>query len=100
MQSKKYAVSPAKKKKKIAIVGGGIGGMEAAILCAKRGHEVTLYEKSDKLGGVFVAAAAPSFKEKDRALISWYIRELSRQPVTVKLNTEIADIRRLTSTKS
>ena len=95
MQSKKYYVEPAKKKKKIAVIGGGIGGMEAAILCAKRGHEVTLYEKSDKLGGVFIAAAAPSFKEKDRALIAWYIRELSKHPITVKLNTEVTDVKAL-----
>ena len=92
MQSKKYNVKPAKKAKKIAVIGGGIGGMEAAILLAKRGHSVTLYEKSDKLGGVFIAAASPSFKEKDRDLIKWYIRELYKQPVDVKLNTEVTDI--------
>jgi len=92
MQSRKYRLTPAKKQKNIAVIGGGIGGMEAAIVCAKRGHKVTLYEKSGRLGGVFVAAAAPSFKEKDRALITWYIRELSRYPIDVKLNTEISDI--------
>ena len=95
MQSKKYYVAPAKKKKRIAVIGGGIGGMEAAILCAKRGHTVTLYEKSDKLGGVFIAAAAPSFKEKDRALIEWYRREITVHPIEVKLNTEITDIKSL-----
>ena len=95
MQSKKYRIEPAKKAKKIAIIGGGIGGMEAAILCAKRGHVVTLYEKTDKLGGVFIAAAAPSFKEKDRELIAWYIREVSKLPITVKMNTEVTDIKAL-----
>ena len=95
MQSKKYYVELAKKSKKVAVIGGGIGGMEAAILLAKRGHSVTLYEKSDKLGGVFIAASAPSFKEKDRALISWYIRELSKYPIDVKMNTEITDIKAL-----
>ena len=95
MQSKKYRVEPAKKIKKIAVIGGGIGGMEAAILCAKRGHTVTLYEKSDKLGGVFIAAAAPSFKEKDRELIAWYIREVAKLPITVVMNTEIKDIKAL-----
>ncbi|MBQ1242998.1 MAG: FAD-dependent oxidoreductase, partial [Clostridia bacterium] len=92
MQSKKYKIKPAKKSKKIAVIGGGIGGMEAAIVCAKRGHKVTIYEKSDKLGGVFIAAAAPSFKEKDRDLIKWYIREVSKYPIEVKMNTEIKDI--------
>jgi 2-enoate reductase len=95
MQSKKYHIEPAKKQKKIAVIGGGIGGMEAAIVCAKRGHKVSLYEKTDKLGGVFVAAAAPSFKEKDRALIAWYIRELSNYPIEVNMNTEISDIKSL-----
>ena len=95
MQSKKYRIEPAKKAKKIAIIGGGIGGMEAAILCAKRGHAVTLYEKTDKLGGVFIAAAAPSFKEKDRELIAWYIREVRKLPITVKMNTEVTDIKAL-----
>ena len=93
MQSKKHYIKPAKKAKKIAVIGGGIGGMETAIVCAKRGHSVTLYEKSDKLGGVFIAAAAPSFKEKDRDLIAWYRREITKYPsITVKLNTEVKDI--------
>ena len=92
MQSKKYYVKPAKKAKNVAVIGGGIGGMEAAILLTKRGHKVTIYEKTDKLGGVFVAAAAPSFKEKDRELIAWYIREVQKLPIEVKLNTEIKDI--------
>ena len=95
MQSKKYYVKPAKKAKKIAVIGGGIGGMEAAILCAKRGHEVTLYEKSDKLGGVFIAAAAPDFKEKDKELIAWYIREIKKHPITIHMNTEVKDVNAL-----
>ncbi len=92
MQSDKFKLEPAKKIKKIAVIGGGIGGMEAALVCAKRGHSVTLYEKSDKLGGVFIAAAAPSFKEKDRALIAWYIREIGKYPIDVKLENEVKDI--------
>ena len=94
MQSKKYRIIPAKKKKHIAVIGGGIGGMEAALVCAKRGHTVTLYEKTDKLGGVFIAAAAPSFKEKDRDLIAWYNREITRYPeIEVRFNTEITDVK-------
>ncbi len=93
MQSKKYKLVPAKKSKKIAIIGGGIGGMEAAIVCAQRGHKVDLYEKSDKLGGVFIAAAAPSYKEKDRDLIAWYNREVQKyDAITIHMNTEVKDI--------
>ena len=92
MQSKKHYIKPARKAKNIAVIGGGIGGMEAALVCAKRGHKVTLYEKSDKLGGVFIAAAAPSFKEKDRDLIAWYRRELTKYPIEVKLNAEVKSL--------
>ena len=93
MQSDKYKLEPADKKKNVAIIGGGIGGMEAAIVCAKRGHKVTLYEKSDRLGGVFIAAAAPSFKEKDKMLIAWYEREIRKyKNITIELETEITDI--------
>lgn len=95
MQSDKYKLLPAKKIKNVAVIGGGIGGMEAAIVLAKRGHKVTLYEKSDKLGGVFIAAAAPSYKEKDRALIAWYNREIQKYPITINLNTEVTDIKTL-----
>ena len=92
MQSKKHYIKPAKRIKNIAVIGGGIGGMEAAIVCAKRGHKVTLYEKSGKLGGVFIAAAAPSFKEKDRDLIAWYRREITKYPIEVKLNSEVKSL--------
>ncbi|MBR5021302.1 MAG: FAD-dependent oxidoreductase [Oscillospiraceae bacterium] len=95
MQSKKHYIKPAKKVKNIAVIGGGIGGMEAALVCAKRGHKVKLYEKSGELGGVFIAAAAPSYKEKDRDLIAWYRREMTKYPIEVNLNTEIRDVNEL-----
>ena len=95
MQSKKHFIKPAKKVKNIAVIGGGIGGMEAALVCAKRGHNVKLYEKSGELGGVFIAAAAPSYKEKDRDLIAWYRREMTKYPIEINLNTEIKDVNEL-----
>lgn len=58
-REKSYALKPADVKKKILVIGGGLGGMEAARVCAIRGHEVDLYEKKNELGGVFIAAAAP-----------------------------------------
>ena len=95
MQSNKYKIKPAKKVKNIAVIGGGIGGMEAAILLAKRGHKVSLYEKTDRLGGIFIAAAAPSYKEHDRMLIAWYERELQKYPIDVHMNTEVKSIEEL-----
>ena len=87
----RYSKAPAANPKCIAVIGGGIGGMETAIQASLRGHKVTLYEKSDRLGGVFNAAAAMSFKEKDKELLQWYQRELGKSTVDVHLNTEIGD---------
>lgn len=95
MDGGKYDYKPAKKVKKIAVIGGGIGGMEAARVATLRGHKVTLYEKSDKLGGVFIAAAAPEFKDADKRLIEWYRRQMANMPIEVKLNTEVKNLSEL-----
>lgn len=95
MRGHKYDIKPAKKPKNIAVIGGGIGGMETARVAALRGHKVTIYEKTDHLGGVFVEAAAPSFKEKDKALIEWYKRQVSSLPIEIKFNTEIKNIKEI-----
>ena len=55
-------VTPAYKKKKVLVAGGGVAGLEAAITAAKRGHEVILCEKSDKVGGILKGEQAISFK--------------------------------------
>ena len=95
MDGGKYDLKPAKKSKKIAIIGGGIGGMEVARVATIRGHKVTIYEKTDKLGGVFIPAAAPSFKEKDKQLIEWYRRQMEKMNIDIKYNTEITDLSKL-----
>lgn len=82
-----YALTPATQKKKILVIGGGLGGMEAARVCAIRGHKVDLYEKTDQLGGVFVAAATPDFKEDDRMLLEWYKKQMKDLSVTIHMNT-------------
>ncbi|MEG1528147.1 MAG: FAD-dependent oxidoreductase [Clostridia bacterium] len=92
MHTDKYKIIPAKKVKNIAVIGGGIGGMCVARVATLRGHKVTIYEKTDKLGGVFVAASSFSFKEKDRALLDWYAREMKRLNITIKFNAEVKDI--------
>ena len=92
MQGHKYDIIPAKKPKTVAVIGGGIGGMETARIATLRGHKVTIYEKTDKLGGVFIAAAAPDFKEKDKDLIKWYIKQINDLNIPVKFNCEIKDI--------
>lgn len=89
---KQYEIKKVDTPKHIVVVGGGIGGMEVARLCTLRGHFVDLYEKSDHLGGVFVAAASPSFKEKDKELLKWYENEMKRLNIYIHLNTEIKNL--------
>ena len=92
MQHNKYKVVPTKHPKKVAIIGGGIGGMECALMLKKRGHKAVIFEKTDKLGGLFITASAMSFKENDRALIEWYRREIAKQGIEIRFNTEINDV--------
>ena len=89
MQSKKYKIVKTSKPKKVAVVGGGIGGMETARVLALRGHKPVIFEKSERLGGVFNAAASPSFKEKDRELLEWYAREIEKLGIEVRFGCEI-----------
>jgi len=88
-REKSYALSPAQKQKKVLVAGGGIGGMEAARVCALRGHTVELCEKTDELGGVFVAAATPDFKEDDRRLLTWYKKQMKDLHVNVRMSTTV-----------
>ncbi len=91
MDGGKYDLKPAKKCKQIAIIGGGVGGMEVARVAAMRGHQVTIYERSSELGGVFIPAGKMSFKERDRMLLNWYRRQIDKLKIEVKLNTNITD---------
>jgi len=95
MQTKKYKIVPAKVKKNVAVIGGGIGGMEAARVLTLRGHNVTIYEKSDHLGGIFVAASAPSFKENDKRLIEWYKKQMKDLKIKIKFNSQIDDLSKI-----
>lgn len=90
-REKSYELQPATEKKKVLVIGGGLGGMEAARVCALRGHEVDLYEKTDHLGGVFVAAATPDFKDDDKKLLAWYKKQMNDLPIHVHMNTEVTE---------
>ena len=92
MQHNRYKIVPTQKPKKVAIVGGGIGGMECALVLKKRGHIPTIFEKTDVLGGMFLTASAMSFKENDKELVQWYLREIKREGIDVRFNTEVNDL--------
>ena len=92
MQHNKYKIVPTKSPKKVAIIGGGIGGMECALVLKQRGHIPVLFEKSGELGGLFLTASAMTFKENDKELIRWYRREIEKSGIEVHLNTEVNDL--------
>ncbi len=92
MNSVAHHIEKAAKPKNVVVIGGGIGGMEAARVAALRGHKVSLYEKSDHLGGVFVPASQASFKGKLRDLLAWYRLQMKELGVDVRLDSEIKDL--------
>lgn len=95
MQHNKYKIVPTTKPKKVAVIGGGIGGMECALVLKRRGHKPVIFEKTDRLGGLFITASSMSFKENDKQLIEWYKKEIARNGIEVRFNTEINDIKTL-----
>lgn len=74
--------------KKVAIVGGGVAGLQAAITAAERGHQVTLFEAKDFLGGQLIHADSFSFKWPLRDYKNWLIRRMGQLGVEVRLNTK------------
>lgn len=84
-----YGLNKTVEPKKIVVVGGGVAGMEAARVAKMRGHDVSLYEKGDKLGGNLVPGATHSFKADMQRLIEWYQRALKNMNVPIHLNTEL-----------
>ncbi len=75
-------------KKNVVVIGGGIAGMEAAIEAKKRGHAVTLLEKNDYLGGGMHCEEKVPFKKYFRKYLEFQIRNLEKEGVDVRLNTE------------
>ncbi len=84
-----FALRPVDKKKKVFVAGGGPAGMEAAIVAAQRGHEVHLYEKSDRLGGQYLIGAIPPNKGEVDMFLAWQQNQLKKYNVNVHFNTEL-----------
>ncbi len=80
---------PVREKKTVLIAGGGIGGMQAAITCAGRGHDVILCEKNARLGGALRCEEKVPFKKKLDDYIEYQIRAIGKAAVDVRLNTEV-----------
>lgn len=86
--SEKYPVEAPGRIKRILVIGGGPAGMEAAITASARGHDVTLVEKSDRLGGNLHAAGAAYFKQDIADLCNVLIKRTESAGVKVLLGTE------------
>jgi NADPH-dependent 2,4-dienoyl-CoA reductase/sulfur reductase-like enzyme len=80
--------TPVVHPRKVMVIGGGPGGMEAARLAAHRGHKVILYEKNRELGGRLIEASIPEFKKDIRPLVSWLKIQLKKEKVVIKLGVE------------
>jgi NADPH-dependent 2,4-dienoyl-CoA reductase/sulfur reductase-like enzyme len=81
-------IAPVTKKKKVAIVGGGPGGMRCAMYLEERGHEVTIYEAGEKLGGAIKHSDYASFKWPLRDFKNFLIAQVEKHNITVRMNTK------------
>ena len=92
MQWNKHYIKKTTAPKTVHIIGGGIGGMEAARVLKLRGHQPVIHEKSAVLGGTFIPASAESYKGKLRDLLAWYRRQMAKLDIEVHLNDEVKDV--------
>ena len=81
-----YKLEPDPTHSSVLVVGGGCGGMEAALTAAERGMRVELWEKTGELGGMLLAAGAPEFKKDVRKYTAYLIRQIGKSAVTVRMN--------------
>ena len=84
-----YAITPAKKPKKILVAGGGPAGLEAARVAALRGHKVIIYDERDKLGGQLLMAAIPPYKEEIGKLVKFLADQIAQLGVEVRLGHKV-----------
>ena len=80
-------LTPAQAKKRVVVIGGGAGGMEAARVADLRGHNVTLLEKQGRLGGSMLLAS--TVHSDNETFYRWQIRQLNQSGVDIRLGQEV-----------
>lgn len=83
-----YGLDKSRHPKKVVVVGGGVAGMEAALVADECGHDVTLLEKTGRFGGNIIAAGNHDFKDDVRQLNKWFVKQLADRKIDARLNTE------------
>ena len=81
--------TPPREQRTVLVAGGGIGGMQAALTASQRGHKVILCEKTSELGGILRCERSVPFKEKLESYLDRQALRISREPIDVRLNTEV-----------
>lgn len=84
-----YALKKAQQRKKVMVIGGGPGGMEAARIAALRGHEVALYEKEPELGGQVRWAAKPLYRGEYEQVIRYLSNQIKKAGVAIHLDRAV-----------
>ncbi len=82
------SIQPPKRKKKVAVIGGGPAGMKAALELSERGHSVTLFEKTDSLGGQLNFADFAEFKHGLKKFKNYLLEQIGKSDIKLKLGYE------------
>ena len=88
-REKEMAFQPTDNPKRVMVIGGGPGGLNAARIAAKRGHKVDLYEKKTYLGGQLNLGVKPYFKKELNHLLEFLITQVKKENVTCHMGNEI-----------
>ncbi len=87
-----WQITPAPKKKRVYVIGGGPAGMQCAVVAAQKGHDVSLFEKSDRLGGQLATASKGHFGDEEFSrLINYFSTQLKKNNVRVTLNRAMTE---------